>query len=74
MTTTRFDVPEIHCGHCKSSIEGAVGPVEGVRSVVVDVEGRTVTVEHDTTGAPAARLTTVIEDQGYDVAGSREVA
>lgn len=73
MTTTRFDVPEIHCGHCKSSIEAAVGPVGGVRSVLVDVSGRTVTVEHDPETAPAARLTAVIEDQGYDVERSGEV-
>lgn len=73
MTTTQFDVPEIHCDHCKSSIEGAVGPVGGVRSVAVDLEGRTVTVEHDTAAAPVGDLTTVIEEQGYDVTGSREV-
>lgn len=72
--TTRFDVPEIHCGHCKSSIEGAVAPVGGVRSVAVDVTGRTVTVEHDTATAPAAQLTTLIEEQGYDVASSAEVS
>ncbi len=74
MTTTRFDVPEIHCDHCKTSLEGAIGPVEGVRSVTVDVEGRTVTVEHDTGTAPVAHLTSVIEDQAYDVAGSAEVS
>ena len=25
MTTTTLNVPDISCGHCKSSIEGAVG-------------------------------------------------
>ncbi len=73
MTTTRFDVPEIHCDHCKTSLEGAVGPVEGVSSVVVDVAGRTVTVEHDPGTVPAARLTAVIEEQAYDVASAAEV-
>lgn len=74
MTTTRFDVPEIHCDHCKSSLEGAVGPVSGVRSVAVDVAGRTVAVEHDPEEASPGRLTTVIEEQGYDVARSSEVS
>lgn len=73
MSTTRFDVPEIHCGHCKTSIEAAVGPVEGVDSVVVDVDGRTVTVEHDASVAVTARLTSVIEEQGYDVDRATEV-
>lgn len=74
MTVTRFDVPEIHCGHCKTSIEGAIGPVQGVNSVVVDVEGRTVTVEHHTDTAPAAQLTAAIEEQGYDVNAATEVS
>jgi copper chaperone len=59
-------VPEIHCGHCKQAIEGAVGPLDGVRTVEVDVDARSVRVEHD--GALTARaLVDAIEDQGYDV-------
>lgn len=73
MTTTRFDVPEIHCDHCKTSLEGALGPVEGVSSVVVDVPGRTVIVQHDPEITSADRLTHVIEDQAYDVTDSAEV-
>jgi copper chaperone len=47
MTTMTIAVPEIHCDHCKHSIEGAVAPLPGVRSARVDVSGRTVTVEVD---------------------------
>lgn len=66
MTSTTLSVPEIHCGHCKSAIEGAVGPLEGVRAVEVDVDGRLVRVEHDDAVTVRA-LVDVIEDQGYDV-------
>jgi copper chaperone len=66
MTSTTLSVPEIHCGHCKSAIEGAVGPLEGVRTVEVDVDGRLVRVEHDEAVTVRA-LVDVIEDQGYDV-------
>ncbi|WP_328303218.1 copper ion binding protein [Actinomycetospora sp. NBC_00405] len=66
MTSTTLSVPEIHCGHCKSAIEGAVGPLEGVRTVEVDVDGRFVRVEHDEAVTVRA-LVDVIEDQGYDV-------
>lgn len=66
MTSTTLSVPEIHCGHCKSAIEGAVGPLEGVRTVDVDVDGRLVRVEHDDAVTVRA-LVDVIEDQGYDV-------
>jgi copper chaperone len=47
VTTDTIAVPEIHCGHCKSSIEGALTPLEAVRSAVVDVDARTVTVTYD---------------------------
>ncbi len=47
MREERIDVPEIHCDHCKKSIEGAVKAVPGVGFVTVDVPGRLVTVAYD---------------------------
>jgi copper chaperone len=73
MASTTLSVPEIHCGHCKSAIEGAVGPVEGVRSVEVDVDARSVRVEHDDAVTVRA-LVDVIEDQGYDVPDQEALA
>ncbi|GAA4890429.1 heavy-metal-associated domain-containing protein [Pseudonocardia sp. C8] len=73
MTTTVFSVPEISCGACRSAIETAVAPTAGVRSVEVDLDSKTVTVCHDQTVSLAA-LSTLIEDQGYDVADTHEQA
>jgi copper chaperone len=67
MTTMTISVPEIHCDHCKHSIEGALAPLPGVESARVDVEARTVTVEVDETLTDRGRLVAAIEDQGYDV-------
>jgi copper chaperone len=67
MTTMTISVPEIHCDHCKHSIEGALAPLPGVASARVDVEARTVTVEVDERVTDRGRLVTAIEDQGYDV-------
>jgi copper chaperone len=67
MTTMTISVPEIHCGHCKSSIEGALVPLPGVASARVDIPARTVTVEVDETVTDRARLLAAIEGQGYDV-------
>ena len=66
MTETTQSVPEIHCDHCKMSIEGAVGELAGVASAAVDVEQRTVSVAFD---APASieGIIGAIEDQGYEV-------
>jgi copper chaperone len=63
MTTTTLSVPEIHCGHCKQALEGAVGPLDGVRTVQVDVDARSVRVEHDD-ALPARALVDAIEDPG----------
>ena len=44
MTTMTYHVPAITCGHCKTAIEGEVGQLDGVESVVVDIEQRQVAV------------------------------
>jgi len=67
MTTMTISVPEIHCDHCKHSIEGALAPLPGVASARVDVEARTVTVEVDERVTDRGRLVGAIEEQGYDV-------
>jgi copper chaperone len=67
MTTMTISVPEIHCEHCKSSIEGALAPLPGVTSARVDIDARTVTVEVDQTLTDRARLVAAIESQGYEV-------
>jgi copper chaperone len=68
MTTHTFNVPEVHCDHCVSSIEGAVGAISGVDDVKVDLAGRTVEVSFDESAVEIAEIVTAIEDQGYEVA------
>lgn len=74
MTKTRFDVPEISCETCKTSLEGALGPLPGVQDANVDVEGKTVTVSYEPRNVDAPRLVEVIEEQGYDVQHVTEVS
>ena len=66
-TTTVLHVPEVHCGHCVSSIEGALKPMDGVNDASVSLEDTTVTVEHDD-WVTRDRLVTAVEGQGYEVA------
>ena len=68
MTTRTLSVPDISCGHCKTSIEGAVGPLDGVESVEVAIEERTVAINYNGTGGTFAAIVDAIEEQGYEVA------
>jgi copper chaperone len=65
MTTATYNVPDISCGHCIEAITGAVSPLEGVDSVDVSVDAKTVTVagSFDDDAVRAA-----IDDAGYDIA------
>ena len=69
MTTQTLSVPDISCGHCKMSIEGAVGELPGVTTVEVSVAERTVDVNFDDT-VDRADIVGAIEGQGYEVAQS----
>lgn len=68
MTTRTLSVPDISCGHCKSSIEGAVGTLDGVELVEVAIEDRTVAVDFDGTNDTYSAIVDAIEGQGYEVA------
>jgi len=68
MTTEILNVPDIHCGHCKSSIEGAVGELNGVASVAVDIEATQVAVDYDDDAVAHDVIVAAIEGQGYEVA------
>jgi copper chaperone len=67
MLTETILVPEIHCDHCRTSIEGALRPIEGVERAEVDVAARSVTVTYDQTSVNRARLVVAIAEQGYEV-------
>lgn len=69
MTTTTISVPEIHCDHCKESIEGALGSLRGILSAEVSVEAKNVRVEYDESVLDLARVRGAIEEQGYEVPG-----
>ena len=62
-----ISVPEIHCDHCKHSIEGALAPLSGVQLATVDIPAATVTVEYDQSAITREDIVATIQDQGYDV-------
>jgi copper chaperone len=62
-----LDVPEMSCNHCRTTIEAAVGEVPGVRAVLVDLDGKRVTVDGDFSRGD---VVAAIVDAGYDVDGA----
>jgi copper chaperone len=70
MVTETITVPEIHCDHCKTSLEGALMPIDGVEQATVDIQARTITVTYDEASVDRDRLVEEIEQQGYEVPAS----
>jgi copper chaperone len=68
----RYRVPGVSCAHCSTTISQAVGKLEGVESVVVDLEQKLVTVIGATISDASARA--AIDDAGYDIAHLQEDA
>lgn len=62
-----ISVPEISCGHCKSSIEGALKPLGGVAEATVEIDAKTVAVEYDPGVVSRDQIVAAIEDVGYEV-------
>ena len=69
MTRVQLQVPEVHCDHCKSSLEGAVGAMDGVDTVEVTVPDAIIDVAFDEGSVQIAAIKNTIEEQGYAVFG-----
>ena len=61
--TRTYTVPDISCDHCKRAIEDHVTPLDGVETVTVDIDAKTVTV----TGGNPHSIESAIEDAGYAI-------
>jgi copper chaperone len=69
MIQTVLNVPEVTCSHCIEAIEGAVGALDGVSSVKVDLTQKDVTVDYDESAVKLAAIIAAIEGEGYGVGG-----
>ncbi|MDD4699545.1 MAG: copper chaperone CopZ [Oscillospiraceae bacterium] len=62
-----LNVEGMSCSHCENAVKHAVGALEGVNQVLVDLKGKSVTVEYDTSKISIDNIKNEIEEQGYDV-------
>jgi copper chaperone len=69
MKQVSLQVPEVHCDHCKASIEGAVSQLSGISNVDVAIAEASVAVEYDEDTIDLGQIKEAIEEQGYAVFG-----
>ncbi|MFP7255281.1 copper chaperone CopZ [Terribacillus goriensis] len=55
------------CGHCEKAVKGALGELEGIQGVDVDLASGKVDVVYDDTLVTKDDMKEAIEEQGYDV-------
>ena len=65
--TRVLSVPDMTCGHCKATVEKALLTVEGVEQASVDLETKTVSVEHAASVSEDS-LRGAVTEAGYSVA------
>lgn len=64
---TVLRVEGMSCNHCVNSIKKAVGSLDGVSKVDVDLAMKTVSVDYENQKVSLQEVKEVIDDQGYDV-------
>ena len=67
MATTVLNVPDISCEHCERAITGALTPVEGIRTVNVDIPAKQVRVDYDDATVDVNRMKEILQEEDYPV-------
>ncbi|QNU68645.1 copper chaperone CopZ [Ruminiclostridium herbifermentans] len=62
-----LNVDGMSCSHCENSVKKAVGALNGVSNVTVDLQAKKVSIEFDSEIVSLDIIKETIEDQGYDV-------
>ena len=68
MESTTLVAPDISCEHCQHAIEGAIGKLEGVSQVKVDIPTKAVHIDYDPEIVTPAEIEEVLDETGYTVA------
>ena len=66
--TTIIKINGMSCGHCSMAVKKALGQIEGVETVEVNLEEKTATIS-STTSLAINILKEIIDDEGYEFIG-----
>jgi copper chaperone len=67
MESTVLNVPDISCEHCERAITNRLTPVQGIRSVNVDIPGKQVRVDYDESQVSVERMKDLLQEEDYPV-------
>jgi copper chaperone len=67
MSTTKYRIDGMTCGHCVNSVKEAIGELDGVTGVDVDLDTGEATVTSDG-DLDAERVRAAVEEAGYALA------
>jgi len=70
MAQTTLSVPDISCEHCERTITEALTPLEGVRTVKVDIPAKQVNVDYDESSVDVEKFKAVLQEEDYPVASA----
>lgn len=70
MAQVTLNVPDISCEHCVRTVTEALQPLEGVRSVRVDIPTQQVRVEFTEGALDVERMKEVLREEEYPVASA----
>ena len=72
MSKVILEVPDISCGHCETTVRGALEGKPGVNSVQVDVPAKKVYLDYDESRLNLDQVGEILDEEGYPIAGSHE--
>ena len=67
MSNITLNVPDISCEHCERAITNALTPVEGVRSVSVNIPRKQVRVDYDEAHVNVEKMKDILQEEDYPV-------
>jgi copper chaperone len=67
MSKVTLNVPDISCEHCERTISNTLQPVEGVRSVSVDIPTKRVRVDYDEAQVDVEKMKELLQEEDYPV-------
>ncbi|HHW00915.1 MAG TPA: heavy-metal-associated domain-containing protein [Clostridiaceae bacterium] len=67
METVTFNVPSITCSNCSNKIQSALGSMQGVNNVAIDLKTQSVQVEYNPDTINPQEIKKEITTMGYEV-------